>query len=291
MLSGMAVGRQVGPFSCAKQQISEPIYEATMQETNITVKGNGVWETYFEPVSSFSLDNPCSAKDPYVTFNEQDITMMHYRWPQAVRVWQYMKCSLPKPGRGQLHEWYGIMRQRSFDIVKRYFRPKPWLQQLINRANPSAKCMAMHVRLTDKSGANRALIGIDAYQPYAIAYAEIVGGSIYLASDSSTPLRNVTHSWPKHVVERIITQPNVLQSSDMTAVFDLGAHHRTNTEILTDVYAMAKCNVFLHGHSGVSESTIYVNPNLHNCSVDLEDPNKPTVKQFKEMLVKRGCGK
>ena len=31
-------------------------------------------------------------------------------------------------------------------------------------------------------------------------------------------------------------------------------HHRTNTEVLVDILAMAKCNWFLHGLSAVSET-------------------------------------
>ena len=47
-------------------------------------------------------------------------------------------------------------------------------------------------------------------------------------------------------------------------------HHRTNTEVLVDILAMAKCNWFLHGLSAVSEAVFYWNGNLHYRSVNLE---------------------
>lgn len=304
---GTIVGRKQ-EFSCAKQQIG-PIVNVTNQQgpIQVTVHGNGVWETYFKPVSDFDIyNNPCTPNDAYVTFNKQDITWMHYRSPESVRVWQYMQCSLPQVQSGKLHEWYGIMRRRAQPIVQKYFQPQPWLQQAIDEANqidtsrgPEQHCLAMHVRLTDKSGRSRALLGVDVYWPYVQAYTQAVPeGTIFLGTDSTMTMQNITRDWPAAVVQKIRTQRGVLQSSNTTAVFDLtsdsgtgsgGGHHRTNTEILIDVYSMAKCQSFLHGHSGVSEAAHYINANLHDCSVDLEDPDKPSLEQFRAMLQDEKC--
>lgn len=296
---GTVVGRKQ-QYSCAKMQIGPIVNDTTNSKqtpVNVTVHGNGIWNTYFQPVSDFDpTHRPCPATTPYVTFTNQDMTWMHYRWPDAVRVWQYMACSQPQPQRGKLHQWYGIMRKRAQPIVARYFRPQPWLQEAVAQANPAAAssqpCLALHVRLTDKSGRDRILLGVDAYWPYVQAYWQHVPeGSIYLGTDSQITLQNITRDWPAAVVRKIRTQPNVLQSANATAVFDLGKshRHRTNTEILIDVYSMARCQVFVHGHSGVSEAAHYINANLHDCSVDLEDPNKPDVAQFAQMLQQDAC--
>ena len=265
---------------CGEDQICKP--RRMGRPRNITVHGNGVWDSYFYPVSSFTLDNPCYL--PYLTFTEEDEGRMHYGWVRSVRAWHYIESVRPRPKRGHLHEWYGDMRVRGARIVQKYFKPKPWLAAAIEKANPSDKCMSMHVRFTDKSG-DREIIGVDEYRPYAIAYAgSVPDGSIYLASDSSKTLQEISETWPQDVVERIITQPSVLHSNNETGVFDIGQHHRTNTDVLTDVYAMAKCSSFLHGHSSVSESVVFINLNLHNCSVDLEDPKRPTVEEFRNMV-------
>jgi len=267
-------------YDCGDDQICKPIPEGS--NTTITVNGNGVWPTYFEPVSSFTLDKPCYL--PYLAFTEDNTARMHYGWLKSVRAWHYLDTVRPKPKPGHMHEWYEDMRVRGARIVEKYYKPKPWLVEAIKKANPSKQCMSMHVRSTDKHG-GRAIIGVDKYLPYAEAYAESVpSGSIYLASDSSKTLQEVTESWPQKVVDRIIMQPSVLQSSNETGVFDIGQHHRTNTDVLTDVYAMAACNVFLHGRSAVSESVIYTNLKLHNCSVDLEDPDQLTVEAFINMV-------
>lgn len=265
---------------CGEEQICQPKQVSDENET-ITVKGNGAWASYFEPVSSFSLENPCQL--PYLTFSEDDMGRMHYGWLKSVRAWHYIEIT-PKPEPGRLHEWYGDMRYRGASIVKKYFHPKPWLKEAVDRANPSQQCMSMHLRFTDKSG-GRELIGVDDYRPYAIAYAEAVpNGSIYLATDSSNTMKQIKNEWPPHVVDRIIVPSEVVQSGNETGVFDVGQHHRTNSEVLTDVYAMAKCSMLLHGHSSVSESVVYVNPSLHECSVDLEDPDKPDVRAFGQLF-------
>lgn len=273
-------------YDCGEDQICEPIEKSkrrTRRNETITVHGNGVWESYFEPVSTFSLDNnPCFL--PYLSLTEDDLARMHYGWLPSVRAWHYIESVRPKPKPGHLHEWYGAMRVRGASIVQKYYRPKPWLVQAIENANPSQQCLSMHVRFTDKSG-GRDMIGVSEYRPYAVEYAKAVpNGAIYLASDSSNTYKQIQQSWPPDVMERIIMQPSVLHSSNETGVFDIGSHHRTNSDVLTDVYAMAKCSVFLHGHSSVSESVVYVNLHLHNCSVDLEDSDRPTVKEFRNMV-------
>ena len=63
-------------------------------------------------------------------------------------------------------------------------------------------------------------------------------------------------------------------------------HHCSNMEVLTDAMAMSKCQFLLHGHSNVSESTIYWNLELQNNSVNLEDPRVMPLDTF-ERLVKQ----
>jgi hypothetical protein len=290
MLSGMITkSENIGITSCSKKQLVGPVIGRRPRPFNYTVNGTGVWNSYFEPISAFSPTHQCHKPKPLLVFNLKELTALHYRWPYAVRSWYYIDCAQPSPGKNGYFQWYGNMRRRGHEKVAKYFKPLPWLMEKVELANPTTNCLAMHARFTDKSG-NRAIVSLADYLPYAQAFVDLhpkdSDAVIYLATDSSETLRNISISWPAHVAARVKTQPSVLRSSNETAVFDLGAssHHRTNTEVLVDVYAMAKCTAFLHGRSAVSEAVFYVNVNLHNRSVDLEDPRKPTVKQFKAML-------
>ena len=307
MLQGLTVQhKEMGIKSCKKQQLAAPQNKTPMTEVSIaaTVYGNGVWESYFEPVSHYSpISNPCKKPKPLVQFTPSDVASMHYRWPLAVKAWHYPDCFRPHPKRvlGGYHKWYEPQRKRGHEIVTKYFRLLPKLQKLVEFANPTitsttahgqtmkSNCLAMHVRYTDKSG-NRKKIPLEEYMPYAKAYLDgNFGDYIYLATDSGETLSTMKGKWPDIAAKpnRIRTQTATLLSNNETAVFDLvSSHHRSNTEVLVDVYAMGKCNAFLHGRSAVSEAVMYLNFNLHHRSVDLEDPDKPTVQEFIESLRK-----
>ena len=305
MLTGLTIQhKEMGIKSCKKQQLAAPQNKTPLTEVSVaaTVYGNGVWESYFEPVSHYSpISNPCKSPKPLVQFTPSDVASMHYRWPLAVKAWHYPDCFRPHPKRvvGGYHKWYEPQRKRGHEIVTKYFRLLPKLQELVEVANPTtvtttalgqtrkSNCLAMHVRYTDKSG-NRKKVPLEEYMPYAKAYLDgNFGDYIYLATDSGETMSTMKAKWPDIAAKpsRIRTQPATLLSNNETAVFDLViSHHRSNTEVLVDVYAMAKCNAFLHGRSAVSEAVIYLNFNMHFRSVDLEDPDKPTVQEFIESL-------
>jgi alpha 1,2-mannosyltransferase len=60
----------------------------------------------------------------------------------------------------------------------------------------------------------------------------------------------------------------------------IGSHHRVNAEMLVDILALSKCRWLLRTFSTVPEASIYLNPNLRNSSINLEDPQKLTPAQF-----------
>jgi hypothetical protein len=63
----------------------------------------------------------------------------------------------------------------------------------------------------------------------------------------------------------------------------LEKHHRTNSETLVDILAMSKCQMMLHGSSAVSEAATYLNIDLHNHSVNWEDPNRMNSVEFENL--------
>ena len=147
------------------------------------------------------------------------------------------------------------------------------------------RCLAVHIRHSDKAGLARTKIPHDAFLPFVDAYLQNGGGDkVYLATDSSNVVERVKKEWA-HVT--LVVQGGIVRSAVFKPVFRQGSHNRTNTEVLLDILAMSRCQYMIHGYSAVSESSHYLNPTLHNRSVDLEDPSHISPLQFGE-LVKRG---
>jgi hypothetical protein len=102
----------------------------------------------------------------------------------------------------------------------------------------------------------------------------------YLAMDAQNVISKMRGKW--EIEAHVKTQGDdlVVRSNSGKSVFKIGEHHQTNTEVLTDVLAMSKCQFLIHGYSAVSELAIYLNLDLHNQSVNLEDPNHMNVEEF-----------
>mmetsp|Transcript_16112 Transcript_16112/g.37057 ORF Transcript_16112/g.37057 Transcript_16112/m.37057 type:complete len:508 (-) Transcript_16112:286-1809(-) len=142
---------------------------------------------------------------------------------------------------------------------------------------------------------------------------------VYLATDSSPVLTEIQQRWPRHVQERIRTQDGydfgnlttnstirpsasgvLLRSPNTTAVFALAAaaqdptvavsstsRHDANLQVLTDALAMSHCQFLLHGLSGVTETSIFFNLELHRGAINLEDDDDdghPSVADFERQL-------
>ncbi|KAI2492547.1 glycolipid 2-alpha-mannosyltransferase [Fragilaria crotonensis] len=213
-------------------------------------------------------------------------------------------------------DWLWQHRQRAAPIVRRYFHLQPWLQARVDAANNSTKrrvldnhdyrqqtsCLAVHIRLTDKAS-GRDKKGLDAYRPYMEAFAKAVTSisksisssssvmkySIYIATDDATVLPTIQNEWTPRVASRLVYQPNTFRSHDEDLpTFKLLAEdkHRSNTEALVDMYAMSKCEYFVHGYSGMAEAVVYINPKLHSKSVNIDDEERMTPSQFERMVRK-----
>jgi hypothetical protein len=176
------------------------------------------------------------------------------------------------------------MRRKANDVVERHFQPTEEFVKLSQEANPiieaEESCLALHIRHSDKAD-RRQTIPLEQFRPYVDAYihSSLWIGTvivIYVATDSNQVLKDIQATWPNTITTYIRYQGSgdkkVLRSDNTTAVFQLsGNHHRTNKEVLVDILAMAKCEFMVHGLSAVTEATHYLNLNLHNQSVNLEE--------------------
>jgi hypothetical protein len=271
-----------------------------VRQENVTLVGNGIWESYFEPISpvtteSLRTDSSCASL-PVVELPEKVIFPgMHYFCPWVVRSWVYPPLAeeLKPDKHTTIHDWFQPQRQRASDIVKRYFRPRLWLAKAVEEANPTGRalvedteektkaptCLAIHIRMTDK-GHGREIVKLKYFRPYAEAFVEAGGESIFLATDDVNVPFRIKQNWPSKVSSRIRMQSNVHRGTDK-AVFQIAPAHAANTEALIDMYSMSKCSLILHGQSAMTEASIYLNfPELHEHSVDLDDPDHMSVKEF-----------
>ena len=213
-----------------------------------TVIGNGMWQSYFQPVSSVHpfADPSCASKPVFELSRSQVMPDMHRCSELAVRGWAFK--GIPDallPNDMPVSDWLWDHRFRASSIVSKYFTPLPWLQEEIDASNPvvGGKCLAAHIRLTDKAS-GRDKKGLEAYRPYIEAYASATeSGAIYIATDDGTVLNTIRNTWSKDVSARIISQDGAFRSTEGNVpTFKLLAEdkHRSNTEALIEMYSMAK---------------------------------------------------
>ena len=261
--------------------------------------GNGLWNSYFEPLTPFPFDDAsCQNKPMYQFTVNQVYTSIHRCSELAVRSWPFR--GIPEalsPQNGKVREWLWEHRKRASDVVKRHFKLLPWLEEKVKEANPNpGKCLATHIRLTDKDTSPvRDKKGLEMYRPYIEAYANATkndGSPIYIATDDARVIDTINAEWPKETSSRVIMQKGVMRSSSETPTFKIleNDKHRSNTEALVEMYAMSRCSFFVHGFSGMAEAAVYINPSLHDRSVNIDDEGKLSPEEFAGVVEKEMSG-
>jgi len=261
-----------------------------MIEKTFIVKGSGIWDQYFLPLNNFTFNDPSCKSKPYLFLSgSQLLPGIHYNAPWAVRAWQYgnmAQSNFQKRGQ-KLHDYMGDMRIRAAGYVQKHFKLQPWLQEKVDATNPmnpgDPPCLAIHIRWSDKA-AGRKKVPLEAFLPYAEAYVKQGGKSIFIATDQTQVFDIINKDWPSSITSIIGKQQGTFLSKDNRAVFNQVSHHRSNTEAITEIYAMAKCNLLLHGFSAMAEAAIYLNIGLHDHSINMDDPEHPGVDVFQTMV-------
>ena len=179
---------------------------------------------------------------------------------------------------------YG-QRQRGAQLVQKYYRPKKeLLDKIESNAISNSSCLAIHI--------SRAKV--DQFIPYVDAYVRA----------ASTLHQNVTvflATHDRHVSGDLVKASNVLkpfmiqtqqpqvllrpQDVDIFEEYD-DERHRLNLEVLAHMYLLSQCDFFLHGNFVVAEAAIYINPSLHNTSVNVALPveQRMTPQQFGDLV-------
>ena len=267
------------------------VVESSRQKKNITLRGNGIWTSYFRGVSDFVPESKSCSDKPVLSMDEDMVSALNSWSPWSSKAWQYddIPNEFWNPKGLTLKSWLEPMRIKANDIVNRYYKFQPFIVERAQQVNPlnSTPCLAVHLLNTDKEGIHRKKFPPNKFREYFDAFARAGGKHIYIASDSSRPLEYIMEHFPSNIQKMIRTQgPYVVRSSWKWPPHMLENHHRTNSEALVDILAMSKCQLLLHGNSAISEATIYLNLNLHNNSVNMEDPDRLSVEEF-EALARR----
>jgi len=256
----------------------------------IVLKGNGIWTNYFSPVSEFAPDSQSCAGKPIVSLDENMVRKLNSWSPFSSKPWQFndIPNELWNSNNSSLKSVFEPMRIRANEVVKKYFRFQPFLLDRAQKVNPvdsaSAPCLAVHLRNSDKEGIHRKKFPPNKFRDYLVAFARAGGKHIYIASDNSGSLNYVFEHFPSAITKMIRTQgPFVVRPSWKWPAHMMEKHHRTNAEALVDAMAMSKCQILLHGNSALSEAAIYLNLELHNQSVNWEDPDRLSVEEFEAL--------
>lgn len=297
MLKGMEISFQRRPHSHRREIYPGPPLKKSLDNLHpfhFHFDGDGVWEHYFEPVSDFVPGDKSCENKPLVTMPLVLITPgVHGFAPWAPRGWryQYLPDYITRP-HIPLNDWLEPMRRNTHQVSQRYIRFQPHLARQAHAVNPDCAmdrlhaCLGLHIRQSDKA-AGRRQITTDEFLPYVESFLNAGGKWVYLATDSGNVMKHIQTNWPDHV-NRVLRSmgDDIVRSNDFQAVFDLGEHHRTNTEILIEIAALAQCQFMIHGLSAVTESSIWINLELHYTSVNLEDPEHVNATYFGEFVDK-----
>jgi hypothetical protein len=282
MQGGMNVSYVQRPNGHWRDAIPGPLVTSGLYSNDFHFDGMGVWEDYFEPVSDFVPGDESCRNKPLVTMDLYLVTPgIHGFAPWAPKCWryQYLPDYITKP-HIPLSEWLEPQRHMAHTTLTKYIRFVPAIQESAQQVNPSCSrtdpsnsCLGIHIRQSDKAAGRRQL-ETDEFLPYVQAFLQAGGQWVYLATDSGRVMDHVQQVWPNDVTNRIRTMgANVVRSNDDKAVFDIASHHRTNTEIFIEILALSQCQFMVHGLSAVTETSIWINVDLHYTSVNLEDPD------------------
>lgn len=303
---------------------------STLTTTKVTVAGNGVWRSYFAPVSDFDPRHHAgelSCKNtPLISLDKTMVsTGLHKLAPWSVKSFKYSGMpdhawrgrttnnrtdpAIESSHNIELAEWMYPMRAKAHEIVKKYYKPHPFIWERVQEVNPidhkeankkSMRCLAMHIRQGDKEGyGKRKPSRIRDFKPYVEAFLNVMddinsnkkpqakSSHIYLATDSWRVVDAISENWPSSLTSRIRSQGERIVRSVRWVpahLLEPDNHHRVNLEALVDIMAMSKCQFLLHGFSTVAEAAIYMNLDLHTRSINLDDPSHISVEEFENLV-------
>ena len=263
--------------------------ESSLRSTRVLL-GNGLWESYFEPLVGFDPSDPECGGLPLVELPSEAVTSIVTKAPWAVRAWRYdsVPDHLWKPANASMKEWYASSRSQARRVVDKYFRFRPYLKKRAQEVNSPDKgeiCLSVHLRMGKKNGQHRQKVGSKTILPFIQEFVRAGGNYVYVGTDSSRALQFIQKNFPANLTRLIRTQGDqVVRTSKEWPLPMIDNHHRVNGEALVEALAMSQCQFLLHSHSTLAEVAIYLNSDLEDNSINLEDSTHLSVAEFSAII-------
>lgn len=253
---------------------------------DLVVEASSVWGTYIRGWGPGSGD--CGGEKPAYWLDAQTIqsTVQKCSWGLRYRP-PDEKSSMWNPQSKPWNVYLRHSRREAGAVVSKYMEFHPVFHKKAAEANPlgssdSEMCIGVVFQMTRdrKHG-----VTAENYLPYLRAFVQYYNGPIYVATDSSKPLRYMTKNFPPEITQRFRTQGPMaaLSPTPDTALHMMDGHHRINSEMLVDVLALAKCRFLLHTSNSMAEAALYLS-SIDTYSINLEDPHRPLPTDMKTAL-------
>ena len=234
-------------------------------------RGRNVWEYYFEPVADLSSD----------TLENMDSGRIIRLFPHEQAKRMSARNRIPDLNKEQLAQWYRNRRESRSELVKRYIRVKPHIQQKVERFvdrhmgdNP---VLGVHVRGTDKGWRRDGrrydfpldlgrIVPPQEYWPMVDEYSDAHPGcKVFVATDQ----QDFLEAFVDRYGDRIIWHGDTRSLTGRNTMHDEGVDpYQKGEDVLVDCLLLARCHFLIRCMSNVGESATYFNPELEGIDLN-----------------------
>lgn len=229
--------------------------------------GDDLWEQYFEPLMPHDYKSVQKAlasgeinSEDCLTLPSQEMLKIAEEHPDSVYSFTFGKWRFEKPE--DLLSWYDEQREKARDIILKYIRLKPHIQQKVDdfykKNLKDCFVLGIHIRGTDLHYAPP--VSPAEYFPHIDKYIEQHPSlKMFLATDQ----RQYVEVFKEQYGDRVYCA-DIFRSDNDVAPFnrsEITPYHK-GEDVLLDILFLSNANFLLKGASNVSEMALYFNPTL-----------------------------
>ena len=234
-------------------------------------RGPNVWEYFFEPVSV------AKARPSDLQLTVRQLFALHHTSADSVQTYPHGLYRHLKVPRWRYDEgWHRTMRTRAALTLGRHvrFRPAPlraasmFYRERILALGAERPVLGLHLRGTDKlRNIGGRIVRPSEYQPLIDAYlARRPTAVLFVATDSPSFLAQLSRQYGERVV-----QYDALRS-ERNAFLDrrIADNYKKGEDALVDALLLSCTNYLIKPASALSEFAVYLNPELHNHTYEIQ---------------------
>jgi hypothetical protein len=225
-----------------------------------------VWEYYFEPVSSYSIDDVNPDKDSVKIANKYRKKGKNIRgWDRSC--WTYKV----KPPKRCLNNPSRACREAINRIIVKYIRiKKPILNKIDEfyvKNLEGFDLLGVHIRAATGWGHQRNLLFDDYVKPMKKYLLQHDNSRIFLATDYAPCLKYMRDIFGDKLVnyDCHISENGYLTVTGSSSILEKKTGGALiGEEAIIDAMLLSKCHKLVHGMSNVSASVMYLNKDIEN---------------------------